>query len=96
MCGSGARTGTGRLLRTRRRITPGVSESDAPVVEGKDDKGKVLWKELARVVRGGCWYNNARRCRSANRGRNAPGNRNNNIGLRIALLSPSSALLGIR
>ena len=37
-----------------------------------------------RVLRGGSWINNGRWCRSANRNRNHPGNRNNNIGLRLA------------
>ncbi|MBN1507852.1 MAG: SUMF1/EgtB/PvdO family nonheme iron enzyme [Sedimentisphaerales bacterium] len=37
-----------------------------------------------RVNRGGSWNNNARNCRSANRNRNTPGNRNNNLGLRLA------------
>lgn len=39
-----------------------------------------------RVNRGGSWNNNARNCRSANRNNNDPGNRNNNLGLRVALL----------
>lgn len=39
-----------------------------------------------RVNRGGSWNNNARNCRSANRDRNKPDNRNNNLGLRVALL----------
>ncbi|MBC8177483.1 MAG: hypothetical protein H8E19_08765 [Deltaproteobacteria bacterium] len=34
--------------------------------------------------RGGSWNNNARNCRSANRNRNTPGNRNNNLGFRLA------------
>lgn len=34
--------------------------------------------------RGGSWNNDARNCRSANRNRNDPGNRNNNLGLRLA------------
>ena len=42
-----------------------------------------------RVNRGGSWNNNARNCRPANRDRNEPGNRNNNLGFRVAL-APSS------
>ncbi|MDA1018187.1 MAG: hypothetical protein O3A00_27495 [Planctomycetota bacterium] len=34
--------------------------------------------------RGGSWNNNARNCRSANRNRNSPDNRNNNLGFRVA------------
>ena len=37
-----------------------------------------------RVNRGGSWNNNARNCRSANRNDNSPGNRNNNLGFRLA------------
>ena len=39
----------------------------------------------ARVVRGGSWNNNGRNVRSANRNRNSPDNRNNNLGFRLAL-----------
>ncbi|KPA12379.1 Sulphatase-modifying factor domain protein [Candidatus Magnetomorum sp. HK-1] len=39
----------------------------------------------ARVLRGGSWYNNARNCRSANRNRNSPGNRDDLLGFRLAL-----------
>jgi retron-type reverse transcriptase len=42
-----------------------------------------------RVNRGGSWNNNARNCRPANRDRNSPGIRNNNLGFRVAL-APSS------
>lgn len=38
-----------------------------------------------RVNRGGSWNNNARNCRPANRNRNKPGNRNNDLGFRLAL-----------
>ncbi|MGH9839081.1 MAG: SUMF1/EgtB/PvdO family nonheme iron enzyme [Blastocatellia bacterium] len=38
-----------------------------------------------RVLRGGSWNNNGRNCRSANRNRNGPGNRNNNIGFRVVV-----------
>ena len=38
-----------------------------------------------RVNRGGSWNNNARNCRAANRNRNTPSNRNNNLGFRVAL-----------
>ena len=37
-----------------------------------------------RYVRGGGWNNNPDNARSANRNRNAPDNRNNNIGFRLA------------
>jgi len=36
------------------------------------------------VVRGGSWNNNAKNTRSANRNRNEPDNRNNNVGFRLA------------
>ena len=38
-----------------------------------------------RVIRGGSWNNNPRNARSANRNRNTPENRNNNLGFRLAL-----------
>lgn len=41
-------------------------------------------KASARVLRGGSWNNNARNCRSANRNRNEPDNRNHNYGFRLA------------
>jgi len=37
-----------------------------------------------RVLRGGSWNNNPNNCRAANRNRNNPNNRNNNIGFRVA------------
>jgi len=42
---------------------------------------------MGRVLRGGSWNNNARNCRSANRNRNNPDDRNNNIGFRLASAS---------
>jgi len=36
------------------------------------------------VNRGGSWNNDPRNCRSANRNRNTPDNRNNNLGFRLA------------
>jgi hypothetical protein len=41
-----------------------------------------------RVVRGGSYWNNARRCRSAYRNANEPGNRNRNQGFRLAAAHP--------
>lgn len=41
-------------------------------------------KQARRVLRGGSWINNARNCRSANRNANDPGNRDDNIGFRLA------------
>ena len=40
-----------------------------------------------RVLRGGSWNNTTRNCRSANRNRNNPSNRNDNNGFRLALSS---------
>jgi len=37
------------------------------------------------VLRGGSWNNNPQNCRSANRNRNTPDNRNNNNGFRVAV-----------
>lgn len=39
--------------------------------------------------RGGSWNNNASNCRAANRNRNTPGNRNNNLGFRPAPAPPA-------
>jgi hypothetical protein len=36
------------------------------------------------VNRGGSWNNDAGNCRAANRNRNTPDNRNNNLGFRLA------------
>jgi formylglycine-generating enzyme required for sulfatase activity/serine/threonine protein kinase len=36
-----------------------------------------------RVIRGGCWFINSDYCRSAYRGRGAPGNRSSNLGFRV-------------
>ena len=36
------------------------------------------------MIRGGSWNNNPQRVRSANRNRNTPDNRNNNVGFRLA------------
>jgi hypothetical protein len=38
----------------------------------------------SRVLRGGSWNNNPQNLRSANRNRNQPDNRNNNVGFRVA------------
>ncbi len=41
-----------------------------------------------RVLRGGSWNNNPDNVRSANRNRNTPDNRNDNIGFRVVLVVP--------
>ncbi|MBU2552406.1 MAG: SUMF1/EgtB/PvdO family nonheme iron enzyme [Proteobacteria bacterium] len=46
--------------------------------------GQASYKGSNRVNRGGSWNNNARNCRCANRNRNDPGDRNNNLGLRLS------------
>ncbi|WP_416676628.1 SUMF1/EgtB/PvdO family nonheme iron enzyme [Egbenema bharatensis] len=45
-----------------------------------------------RLLRGGSWNNNPRNCRSANRNRNNPDNRNNNIGFRVVCGSARALL----
>ncbi|MCP4266109.1 MAG: SUMF1/EgtB/PvdO family nonheme iron enzyme [Candidatus Brocadiaceae bacterium] len=49
-----------------------------------------------RVIRGGSWDNNARNCRSANRNRNNPDNRNNNTGFRLVLPSSTNRWMPVR
>jgi formylglycine-generating enzyme required for sulfatase activity len=45
----------------------------------------------ARVIRGGSWGNSGQRCRSAERGRNAPGYRSYILGFRVALVLSGQA-----
>ena len=42
------------------------------------------WLSRERVLRGGSWNNKPRNLRAANRNRNTTGNRNNNVGFRVA------------
>lgn len=58
-----------------------------------------------RVIRGGSWNSNARNVRAANRNANDPGNRNDNLGFRLArargvpcraALDQTSAVTGAR
>jgi hypothetical protein len=57
------------------------------------DLGDRSTKDANRVVRGGSWNNNGRNVRSANRNRNTPDNRNNNLGFRLALAQ--HAMIGL-
>jgi sulfatase modifying factor 1 len=54
---------------------------DYPQKDVVDPQGQE--KGQFRVLRGGCWYDDPQCCRSAFRGRDEPGCRNNHIGLRI-------------
>ncbi|QYX34249.1 SUMF1/EgtB/PvdO family nonheme iron enzyme [Sphaerospermopsis torques-reginae ITEP-024] len=45
------------------------------------------------MLRGGSWNNNPQNCRSANRNRNTPDNRNNNVGFRVVCGGAGSTLL---
>jgi len=47
-----------------------------------------------RVNRGGGWNDNAVNCRSANRDRNSPGNRDDNLGFRLVNASPPFVPVG--
>lgn len=63
----------------------------ASVTDGRSASAatKVVIAGVYRVLRGGSWNNNGRNVRSANRNRNEPGNRNDNIGFRLALAQAS-------
>ena len=52
--------------------------------DGMIRRGRAWPSPCRRVVRGGSWNNKPRNLRSANRNRNETGNRNNNIGFRVA------------
>ena len=41
-----------------------------------------------RVIRGGCWYDDGRICRSACRAQGGPGYQGNDVGFRIVLAPP--------
>ncbi|MCB1806409.1 MAG: hypothetical protein KDK04_15125 [Candidatus Competibacteraceae bacterium] len=47
-------------------------------------------------MRGGSWNNDADNCRSAYRNHNDPGNRNNNLGFRVASTSAPPDGCGLR
>ena len=47
-----------------------------------------LLSRSCRVLRGGSWNNNAKNLRSANRNKNEPDNRNNNVGFRLVNTKP--------
>jgi formylglycine-generating enzyme required for sulfatase activity len=54
---------------------------------GKPPSDGSVWRggsRSLRVLRGGAWNNNPENLRSANRNRNQPDNRNNNVGFRVA------------
>ncbi|MCI5130665.1 MAG: hypothetical protein D3904_03895 [Candidatus Electrothrix sp. EH2] len=56
----------------------GLSPNRAGTIRG-------LSRGSNRVIRGGSWNNRPRNVRSANRNRNTPDNRNNNLGFRLVL-----------
>ena len=80
-----------RFLRSHRAVSVQkelVNNGDTPCwcfcVEYRKHRGVLSEGGSNRVNRGGNWGNDARNCRSANRNRNTPGNRNNNLGLRVS------------
>ena len=58
---------------------------------GCDPRGGPTGGGDNRVKRGGSWNNTAANARVANRNNNNPGNRNNNIGLRLSSTRPGAA-----
>lgn len=65
---------THRVIAMDRQLIP----------EGPRSTWAVCVSYLDRVNRGGSWNSNARKVRAANRNGNSPGNRNNNLGFRLA------------
>lgn len=51
---------------------------------GASKTGSLTDRSCVRVARGGSWNNNPRNLRAGYRNRNDTGNRNNNIGFRVA------------
>ncbi len=64
----------GRFTKLLKFSNPDF-EGKRASIEGRD-----------RVLRGGSWNNDADNCRTANRNRNNPDNRNNNYGFRLVSL----------
>ena len=58
--------------------------------KGPANRQRIDYKGSNRVNRGGSWNNAPVNCRSANRNRNTPDNRNNNLGFRVSLSSASA------
>ena len=71
-----------------------MTRTMAPFITSRPEMDRAtgsLTAPLWRVLRGGSWNNNPRNLRSANRNRNAPENRNNNVGFRVASTSAARA-----
>ncbi|MCA9092974.1 MAG: SUMF1/EgtB/PvdO family nonheme iron enzyme, partial [Planctomycetaceae bacterium] len=64
-----------------------IPEPGATTTSGERSRGS------NRVNRGGSWNNNPANCRLANRNRNTPSNRNNNLGFRLARIPSRSRRL---
>lgn len=56
----------------------------------------MILKGSNRVLRGGSWNNDAANCRTANRNTNAPTNRTNDNGFRLALNSAGKEAMALR
>ncbi len=78
---------TWRLRHAIFRDGQGVIPGDTPVPVGPQAEACPV-PSCNRVNRGGSWNNNPRNLRAANRNRNTPDNRNNNLGFRLARTPP--------
>ena len=81
------------VYKVRTRLNPGTNENrrkrTAQLI-GPPCHGVTVENGSNRVLRGGCWINDASNCRAAYRNDNHPDNRDNNVGFRLlsSLLRP--------
>ena len=87
---SARRGGTAAACHGPGRLHPSGPDGELALAEpGLYNRSRWTAMASSRVIRGGSWNNNPRNCRPANRNRNTPENRNNNLGFRVAAALPA-------